>query len=96
MTTVRSDSARTKIAAMGIPATSAIVAMQAIQDAWSAEMENAPPTSAIARSTSWEEMLEPSMAIVITPIVPIATGRGGGPAELGKGEGMSRVSQLDS
>jgi hypothetical protein len=40
-------------------------------------MENPPPTSAIARSTSWEEILEPTIAIAMTPMVFIATGSGG-------------------
>src|SRR5271170_7889495 len=55
-----------------------MVAIQAIQDASSAETENAPPTSAMARSTSCEEMLEPTMAIVMTAMVWIATESGGG------------------
>src|SRR5258707_15108022 len=58
-------------------ATSAIVATQAIQDASSADTDKAPVMSAISRSTSCEEMLEPTMAIAITPIVVIATGSGG-------------------
>ena len=74
---------------MGMAATSAMVAMQAIQDAWSAETEKAPPMSAIARSTSWDEMLDPTMAIVTMPIVWIATERGGGPAGLGPSEAAS-------
>ena len=49
----------------------------AIKEAWSAEMKNPPPTSAIARSTSWEEILEPTIAIAMTPMVLIATGSGG-------------------
>jgi|SRR5690349_9730893 hypothetical protein len=69
--------ARAKIAAIGMPATSAIVAMHAIHDAWSADTEKAPAMSAISRSTSCEEMLEPTMAIAITPIVVIATESGG-------------------
>src|SRR5438552_1371092 len=93
MTTVRSDRARTKVAAMGIPATSAIVAIQAIQDASSEETENPPPTSAMARSTSCEEMLEPTMATVTTPMVAIATERGGGPAALGEGEVLPFVME---
>jgi hypothetical protein len=75
---VRSDTARTKVAAMGMPATSAMVATQAIQDASSAETEKAPPMSAMARSTSCEEMLEPTMAMVMTAMVWIATDSGGG------------------
>jgi hypothetical protein len=71
--TRRSDSARAKIAAIGMPATSAIVATHAIHDAWSADTEKAPAMSAISRSTSCEEMLEPTMAIAITPIDVIAT-----------------------
>src|SRR6516164_317074 len=75
--TVRSDTARTSTAAIGIPATSAMVAVQAIQEASSAEMEKPPPTSAIPRSTSCEEMVEPSVANAMTPIVSIATDSGG-------------------
>ena len=65
-----------KVGAPIVAATSAMVAMHAIQDASSAEMEKAPPTSAISRSTSWDEMLEPSMATTTTPIVWIAIRRG--------------------
>ena len=75
--TVRSDTARTNTAAIGIPATSAMVAVQAIQEASSAEIEKPPPMSAIPRSTSWEEMVEPTVASAMTPIVSIATGSGG-------------------
>src|SRR6266852_4250380 len=89
MRTTRNDSARTRIAAIGMAATSAMVAVQAIHDAWSEEMVKAPPTSAIARSTSWEEMLEPTMASATTAIVPMAT-ESGGRVLLG-GEGVSRV-----
>ncbi len=76
-TTFRSDRARTKIAAMGMLTTSAIVATHAIHDAWSADTEKAPAISAISRSTSCEEMLEPTMAMAITAIVVIATESGG-------------------
>jgi hypothetical protein len=48
---------RTKVAARGVAATSAIVPMQAIQDALSAEIENAPLISAMSRSTCREETL---------------------------------------
>src|SRR5271163_4283414 len=57
--------------------TSAIVATQAIQDASSADSENPPPMSAISRSTSCEEIVEPTIATAITPIVAVATGSGG-------------------
>ncbi len=90
MSTTRNDSARTRIAAIGIAATSAMVAVQAIQEAWSEETKKAPPMSAIARSTSWEEMLEPTMASATTPIVPAATDSGGS-VLLGGGEGGSRL-----
>src|SRR5271155_3558304 len=40
-------------------------------------MENAPPTSAMARSTSCEVMLAPIIAIVRTPMDRAAIGRGG-------------------
>jgi hypothetical protein len=45
------------------------VAAHAIHDASSADTEKAPAMSAISRSTSCEEMLEPTIAIAITPIV---------------------------
>src|SRR5438552_14079846 len=57
--------------------TSAIVATHAIQDASSADTEKPPPMSAISRSTSCEEIVEPTMATAITPIVVIATESGG-------------------
>src|SRR5579864_4456125 len=57
--------------------TSAIVATQAIQDASSADSEKPPPISAISRSTSCEEIVEPTIATAITPIVVIATESGG-------------------
>src|SRR5579859_669145 len=57
--------------------TSAIVATQAIQDASSADSERPPPISAISRSTSCEDIVEPTIATAITPIVVIATGSGG-------------------
>src|SRR5271165_1358920 len=91
-TRVRSDTARIKVAAMGIPATSAMVAMQAIQEASSAETEKPPPMSAMARSTSCDEMLEPTIAIVMTPMVSIASGSGGRPAEVG-GDEMAVTDQ---
>src|SRR3984893_13386146 len=57
--------------------TSAIVATEAIQDASSADTEKPPPMSAISRSTSCEEIVEPTIATAITPIVVIATESGG-------------------
>ena len=63
--------------AAGIAATSAIVPTHAIQEALSDETEKAPPISAISRSTSCEVILDPIIAIVMTPIVSIATGSGG-------------------
>jgi hypothetical protein len=42
-----------------------------------AEIEKPPPTSAIPRSTSCEDMVEPSVASAMTPIVSIATCSGG-------------------
>src|SRR5271168_3972810 len=57
--------------------TSAIVATEAIQDASSADTEKPPPRSAISRSTSCEEIVEPTIATAITPIVAIATESGG-------------------
>src|SRR5713226_5890833 len=89
MSTTRNDRTRTRIAAIGMAATSAMVAVQAIHDAWSEEMEKAPPTSAIARSTSWEELLEPTIASATTPIIPTATDSGG--RVLLGGECVSRV-----
>ena len=74
--TVRNDRARTKIAAIGMLTTSAIVATQAIHDASSADTEKAPAMSAISRSMSCEEMLDPTMATAIAPIVVIAAGSG--------------------
>jgi hypothetical protein len=65
---------------MGMLTTSAIVATHAIQEAWSAEMEKAPPTSAMSRSTNWEEMLDPTIAMTMTAMVVIAVDKGGGPA----------------
>src|SRR5580658_5991692 len=64
-------------------ATSAIVATQAIQDASSADSEKPPPISVISRSTSCEEIVEPTIATAITPIVVIATGGGGWAATAG-------------
>src|SRR5271156_5689600 len=63
--------------------TSAIVATEAIQDASSADTEKPPPMSAISRSTSCEEIVEPTIATAITPIVVIATGSGGWAAPAG-------------
>src|SRR4029077_15208645 len=63
--------------------TSAIVATQAIQDASSADSEKPPPISAISRSTSCEDIVEPTIATAITPIVVIATGSGGWGATAG-------------
>src|SRR5215813_13712694 len=77
------DKARARVAAIGMLATSAIVAAQAIQDASSADTDSPPPTSGIPRSTSWEEMLDPSWASAMMPMVLIATGRGGGPGGAG-------------
>src|SRR5689334_18246879 len=68
------------MAAMGMLTTSAIVAAQPIQEAWSAETESAPPTSAMSRSTSWEEMLDPTMAMAMMAMVVIAVDKGGRPA----------------
>ena len=59
-----------------------IVATQAIQDASSAESEKPPPMSAISRSTSCEDIVEPTIATAITPIV-IATGSCGWAATAG-------------
>src|SRR5437870_11638979 len=69
--------ARTRMAAIGMLTTSAIVATHAIQDASSADTEKPPPMSAISRSTSCEEIVEPTIATAITPIVVIATESGG-------------------
>jgi hypothetical protein len=57
--------------------TSAIVAAQAIQDASSADTEKPPAMSAMSRSTSCEEIVEPICATAIAPIVVIATESGG-------------------
>ena len=45
---------------IGIPTTSAIVATHVIQDASSADTEKPPPMSAISRSTSCEEIVDPN------------------------------------
>src|SRR5271169_2768670 len=66
--------ARTRMAAIGMLTTSAIVAMH---EASSADTEKPPPMSAISRSTSCEDIVEPTIATAITPIVVIATESGG-------------------
>src|SRR5271169_1973406 len=66
--------ARTRMAAIGMLTTSAIVAMH---EASSADTEKPPPMSAISRSTSCEEIVEPTIATAITPIVVTATESGG-------------------
>src|SRR5215831_14943001 len=70
-----------------------MVATHAIQEASSAEREKPPPTSAIARSTSWEEMLEPTIAIEMTTMVSTAT-RSGGSAGAGTG-GPRPAARMD-
>jgi len=47
------------------------------KDGWSADTEKAPAMSATSRLPSCEEMLEPTIATAITPIVVIATECGG-------------------
>ena len=57
--------------------TSAIVAAHAIHEASFADTEKPPAMSAMSRSTSDEDIVEPTIATAITAIVVIATESGG-------------------